>query len=91
MINSLLTAHQVFGEKSTAGFDFSIKQHKPKEKASLGLSHSTINERLFLLFMAILTQAFFTLVRSHLVSFAFFSAWHVTVNLLEANYFFFLT
>jgi len=41
--------------------------------------------------MAILTQALFTLVRSHLVSFAFFSAWHVTVNLLEANYFFFLT
>jgi hypothetical protein len=28
------------------------------------------------LFMPVLTQAFFTLVRRHFVAFSFFSAWH---------------
>jgi hypothetical protein len=50
-----------------------------------------IIERLFLFLMAVFAQALFALVRCHLMSFAFFSAWHDKLNLWIWNYFFFLT
>jgi hypothetical protein len=35
-----------------------------------------MKEGLFLLLVAILSKSFFTLVRRHLVSFSFLTAWH---------------
>jgi hypothetical protein len=65
---------RVNGEKC-----LSNKQHKPKEKL-LRFMLRKRSERLFLFLMAIFPQALFPLVRCHLMSFVFFSAWHVKVN-----------
>jgi len=44
-----------------------------KHKADL---NNKKDQKLFFLFMPVLTQSFFALVSSHLVSFSLFSAWH---------------
>jgi hypothetical protein len=39
--------------------------------------HRLTTQQLLFVFVTVLAQSFFTLVRSHLVAFAFFSVWHV--------------
>lgn len=41
--------------------------------------YDSIVERLFLRFVSILSKSFFALVRSHLVAFSFFTAWHCSL------------
>lgn len=38
--------------------------------------HHEIIRRLFLLFVTIFSESFLTLMRSHFMSFSFFTAWH---------------
>jgi hypothetical protein len=53
------------------------------------LSYSTNYKRkkLFFLLMTVFSKSFLTLVRSHLMSFSFFSAWHNFIYYLLNNQF----
>ena len=48
--------------------------------------HSIDYAQLLLVFMTVLAQSFFTLVRCHLVAFAFLSVWHVVSVLMKLYY-----
>ena len=48
----------------------------PAISQSLQIDYAT--QKLFLIFVTILAQPFFALVRGHLVAFAFLSVWHVS-------------
>ena len=69
----------VGGDENVKGFCYIIIGVIKKGPASLRAlfpTRTVCQSRLFVL-MTILAQAFFTLVRSHLMSFTFLSAWHV--------------